>query len=860
MDPERFTSATQQSLNKAIRLVVDNQNVNLTCLHLLLALLLESDSVPVRVLEQIGVEVPLLIKKVEKAIEELPTGEVDLSQIRPDSQLIRVFGKAEKLTDQQGDSYISQENLFLALYLSDNKGAEILREWVEEKQLKDAIKKVRGGEKVKSKNAETKYQVLEKFTRNLTEEARDNKLDPVIGRNNEIRRLMQVLSRRKKNNPVLIGDPGVGKTALVEGLAQRIADKDVPNTLIDKEVIGLDMATVLAGAKFRGEFEERLKAIINEVEEAAGKYVVFIDELHTLVGAGDAQGAVDAANILKPALAKGTLNMIGATTVDEYRQHIEKDAALERRFQPVYVGEPTVEDTVAILRGLKERYELHHGLRISDDALIAAARLSVRYITDRFLPDKAIDLVDEAASALKIEMESMPEELDTLKRKVTQLEIERQGLKKEKSQSAKNKKKKLTKEIENIKEEVKKKESQWKNQKEILEKISKLQSEIDEVRARLERAEREVDLEKAAEIKYGELPNLEEKLQKAQKEWQKIPEEERVLRQKVSEEDVAQVVSRWTGIPVTRLVKSEQKRLLELEDQLRKRVVGQDEALEAVANAIRRSRAGIGEKEKPIASFLFMGPTGVGKTETARALAEFMFDDESAMVRIDMSEYTERHSVARLIGSPPGYVGHEEGGQLTEAVRRRPYSVILFDEVEKAHDQVFNLFLQIFDDGRLTDGRGRTVDFTNTVLIMTSNIAGKQIMDLAEEDSEKLEEVVWSKVRSTFRPEFINRIDKMIVYEPLGEEELSKIVEMQLSRLQERVEDQDLKIEVSPEVKEYLADKGYDPAFGARPLKRVIQDEIEDKLALGIIKERFKPKSKIKAVMEKDEIKLKVIK
>jgi len=681
---------------------------------------------------------------------------------------------------------------------------------------------------------------LKQYTINLTDLAKANKLDPVIGRNTEIRRLMQVLSRRTKNNPVLVGDPGVGKTALVEGLAQRIAFHDVPESLANKELLILDIATVLAGAKYRGEFEDRLKAIISQVQKASGKYIIFVDELHIIVGAGDAAGAVDAANILKPALARGSLHLIGATTINEYRKYIEKDTALERRFQPVLVDEPNPEDSIAILRGLKEKYEIHHGLKISDDAIIAAVNLSIRYIPDRFLPDKAIDLIDEAASSLKIEIESMPTNLDLIKRRITQIEIELSALKKEKGDHAKARIEALKTELEDKKTQANSLEQSWNIQKKLVESVSQIQEELDAARSKLDVAEREIKLDEAAQIKYGQIPKLEADLTSKQQQWDQIPEHQRILRLEVGEEDIASVVSHWTSIPLTRLISSESKKLIHLEEELGKRIIGQDEAIKAVSNAIRRSRAGLSEENRPIASFLFLGPTGVGKTETAKALANSIFNDEKALIRIDMSEYTENHSIARLIGSPPGYVGYEEGGQLTEAVKRRPYSVVLFDEVEKAHSQIFNIFLQIFDDGQLTDSKGRTVNFKNTILIMTSNL-GSQIINDPSLSKKQISSKVWEILQNHFSPELLNRIDQMIIYENLGKKQLEKIIDIQLNLLKIRLQKQNIEINFANNLKKHLLEAGYDPFFGARPLKRAIQSEITDELALQIIENKIKP-------------------
>lgn len=696
-------------------------------------------------------------------------------------------------------------------------------------------------------------EALKKFTLNLTASAKENKIDPVIGRESEIRRVMEILSRRTKNNPILIGDPGVGKTAIVEGLAQKIVSGNVPTTLKNKELLVLDFAQLLAGAKFRGEFEERIKGVIKAIEDSDGKYVIFIDELHTLVGGGAAEGSVDAANILKPSLARGTLRVIGATTINEYRKYIEKDPALARRFQPVTVDEPTIEDSIAILRGIKEKYELHHGIRITDNALIAAAKLSAQYIPQRFLPDKAIDLVDEATAAIKIETESMPSELDTLKRKITQIEIELAALKREKSDISKQRKEKAQTELDQLKKQADTLEDRWNSQKSIISSIQEKRAKIDALRIELEQAERDIDLQKAAEIKYGKLPELEKKLAETMEEWGKIPPEERVLREEVDEDDIAKVVSRWTGIPVTRLLSTESERLSHLEEELESRVIGQKEALKVVARAIRRSRAGLSSQEKPIGSFLFIGPTGVGKTETAKALSSILFSDEHAMTRIDMSEYQEQHSVARLIGAPPGYIGYEEGGQLTEAVKRKPYSVILIDEIEKAHPQIFNLFLQIFDEGRLTDGKGTTVDFRNTIIIMTSNL-GSELIRKYSDNKEERNKLLFELLNDNFKPEFLNRLDSIVPFNSLTKEDIEKIAKLQLEKVVIRMRENGINLLINDSLISYFAVAGFDDAFGARPIKRLIEEKLVDELALQIIEEKIKPGATVKPVEKNGEI------
>jgi ATP-dependent Clp protease ATP-binding subunit ClpB len=693
---------------------------------------------------------------------------------------------------------------------------------------------------VTDQNPEEKYQALKRYSRDLTEEARKGKLDPVIGRDEEIRRLIQVLSRRTKNNPVLIGEPGVGKTAIVEGLAQRIIKGDIPETLKNKKLVALDLGALIAGAKFRGEFEDRLKAVLKEISNASGNIILFIDELHTLVGAGAAEGAIDASNMLKPALARGELRCVGATTLNEYRKYVEKDAALERRFQPIYVSQPTVEDTIAILRGLKERYEVHHGVKIKDSAIIAAAMLSHRYISDRFLPDKAVDLIDEAASRLRIEIDSVPMEIDEVQRKVMQLEIERQALKKEKDKASVERLKKLEKELADLKGEVKEKTLKWENEKKVISRIGQIKEQIEKTKQMMKEAEREVNYSRLAELQYGKMATLEAEMKKEEEKLSELQKSEKMLKEEVDEEDVAEVVSKWTGIPVSKMLEGEVEKLVHMEGRLRQRVVGQEDAILAVSNAVRRARAGLQDPNRPIGSFIFMGPTGVGKTELARALAEFLFDDEQAMVRIDMSEYMEKHSVARLIGAPPGYVGYEEGGFLTEAVRRRPYSIVLMDEIEKAHPEVFNVLLQILDDGRLTDGHGRTVDFKNTVVIMTSNIGSQWIVDLGEKDYSEIRRRVMDAVKAHFKPEFLNRIDELIIFHGLGLEEIKAIVNIQVKKLEQRLLERRIQLKITDQAKAWLAKEGFDPAYGARPLKRVLQKEIQDRLAMIILEGKFK--------------------
>ena len=841
MNPNQFTIKLQEAFRAAQILANEKSHAELSSVHLFSALLDQPDGVTRPILSKIGADPDSLNSQVSTLLGNLPSVQGNAGQqVYLSSDLRAVMNTAEIIRGKMNDDFTSVEPVLLAIINEGNSDLKSLlqQQGVTEASLQQAIQSVRGNQRVTDQDPEGKYQSLEKYGTDLTAIAREGKIDPIIGRDEEIRRVMQILSRRTKNNPVLIGEPGVGKTAIAEGLARRIISGDVPDSLKNKRLIAMDIGSMIAGAKYRGEFEDRLKAFLKEVTESDGEIILFIDELHTIVGAGASEGAVDASNLLKPQLARGELRTVGATTLDEYRKYIEKDAALERRFQPVTIDEPSSEDTIAILRGIKDRYEVHHGVRIKDSALVAAASLSERYISDRFLPDKAVDLIDEAASRLKIELDSLPTEIDQLERQGMQLEMERQALQKEKDDASKDRLKKVEKEIADLKEQADALKAQWQNEKTVIDQANVVQEELEQFRTELEQAQREGNLGRASEIQYGLIPDKEDALKAAKAVLQKMQNANRLLKEEVTEEDIAEVVSSWTHIPVSRLQEGERSKLVHMEDRLGDRVIGQKDAVVAVSNAVRRARAGLQDENRPIGSFLFLGPTGVGKTELSRALAEFLFDDEHAILRIDMSEYMEKHAVARLIGAPPGYVGYEEGGQLSETVRRKPYSVVLFDEVEKAHPDVFNVLLQVLDDGRITDGQGRTVDFRNTVIIMTSNIGSECIM--SEENSEQREALVNEALRGYFRPEFLNRIDEMIIFDRLSQSDLSGIVKIQLARVIKRLEAQGLNLDLSDAVLEQLATEGYDPAYGARPLKRVIQNRLLDPLSLDLLNGRFK--------------------
>jgi ATP-dependent Clp protease ATP-binding subunit ClpB len=836
MQIDKFTIKAQELLSQAQRIVSENGHQAVDDIHLMSAMLEQKDGIVIPIFKKLEVGIEDFTSKINDELAKQPKVSGQTAQVYISPGLNNILNNAFNEAEQLNDEYVSTEHILISLAQSDGKVGKLLKQYgVTKDKIYKILVSIRGSQRVTDQNPEDKYQPLRRFGKDITSLAAKGKLDPVIGRDDEIRRVIQVLSRRTKNNPVLIGDPGVGKTAIVEGLANRIILGDVPESLKDKKVIALDMGALVAGSKYRGEFEDRLKAVLKEISKSQGRIILFLDELHTIVGAGAAEGAVDASNMLKPMLARGELHAIGATTIDEYRKHIEKDAALERRFQPIQINEPSVEDTISILRGLREKYEVHHGVRIKDAALVSAAILSDRYISDRFLPDKAIDLIDEAASRLRIEIDSMPTEIDEVERKIKQLEIEIQALKKEKDKASAARMEKLKKELSSLREESSTMKMHWEQEKEIINNIRNIKGDIEKAKTDAEQAERDADLQKAAELKYGKLLELKKRLDQENKKLEELQKGQKMLKEEVDEEDIAETVSKWTGIPVTRLVEAEIDKLIHMEERLKQRVVGQDEAVSVISNAIRRARAGLQDPDRPIGSFIFLGPTGVGKTELSKALAEFLFDSEKAMVRIDMSEFMEKHTVSRLIGAPPGYVGYEEGGYLTEVVRRRPYSVILLDEIEKAHSDVFNILLQIMDDGRLTDGHGRTVDFKNTVIIMTSNIGSQWITELGDKDEEEMRKRITEAMKENFKPEFLNRVDDTVIFHRLGVEEIAKIVEIQIRDLKETLKSKKMDINVTDKAKKLLAREGFDPVYGARPLKRVIQNEVQNVLAMKLL-------------------------